>query len=183
MVHFENSYSQGAVLSNGIIYFVVTNDTQHSGLHYDVIYSREDSESVVDPTMTTLEGYHDWYRVKKSVCDKYLEMGYTPKKVCLCCMVDQEKRYYQEIPIVASSSIPPLVKPKSHHVLSVTATPRKAMSNPNEDDWGPLVFEIATFIISICVFFFYAYDEFGVLPGILYSVFWPFAIPIHLLFY
>jgi hypothetical protein len=184
MVHFYNSYSQKAILCNGMIYFVVTNDTPHSCLHYDIVYSREDSESVVDPTMTSLEGFRDWYRVKKSVWDYYLDMGFKPVKVCLCCMVDQEKRYYQEIPIVSSSDIPPLVKPKSPSIPSASTVPEATASASDDDDpmWIK-IFGVVYLVISICIFVFYAHEKFGVIPGSLYSVFWSYTIPIHLLFF
>lgn len=65
------------------------------------------------------------------------------------------------------------IQPGSFYQLSSS----QSSGDDKSSIWGGLI----SFGISACVFFFYAYEQFGVLWGILYSLFWYFTIPVHYL--
>ena len=62
-------------------------------------------------------------------------------------------------------------------------TSSSSSSSTKGEEVASVIGGLIMLIISVCVFLFYAKEEFGVLWGILYSIFWYVTIPIHYFFF
>lgn len=51
-------------------------------------------------------------------------------------------------------------------------------SSPDNDDFSDFIIGLFFFIIAGLIFYFYAWDEFGLGWAILYSWFWPISVPL-----
>lgn len=51
-------------------------------------------------------------------------------------------------------------------------------SSPNNGDFSEFIFGLIYYIIAGLIFYFYAWDEFGLGWAILYSGLWPLSVPL-----
>lgn len=74
--------------------------------------------------------------------------------------------------------------PRRGEKTSHSSTPSNTASNSSsESSIGETIGGLLYLIVAACVFFFYAAEDFGIIPGMLYSFFWSLTIPIHYFFF
>jgi hypothetical protein len=71
----------------------------------------------------------------------------------------------------------------SSYSSSSNSSSSSSSSGSSESDWLPLIGGTIMMIIGACIFFYYARDEFGIVGGIFYSLFWFITLPIHYFFF
>ena len=74
------------------------------------------------------------------------------------------------------------LEPGTLHALDIKPGTLISLDRSGGDASG-IIWGLIYMIIAVCVFYFYAMDEFNIIGAIFYSFYWFITIPVHLIFF